>query len=200
MKPDPSLWLKHTVGGTEFDVLNLDHPDVETRVMAEMAAGVAVYYDTRWQSTTVFSDWIGDNPDFFRRKRVLAIGAGVGFENLLLASVAEHLILNDFAPVSVDLCAEQLAQNGFTNFEKLPGDFTQIPLPDGIDLVVACFLVYHPASRRAIEQFLDRFPGEVILVNEFLPGFRQFMKACPRQTETLCETDRALAVRLLAEN
>ena len=47
MKPDPSLWLKHTVGGTEFDLLNLDPPDVETRVMAEMAAGVAVLgYDT----------------------------------------------------------------------------------------------------------------------------------------------------------
>ncbi len=189
-----NLWIKESFGDLEFDVLNLDHPEIDSRVMAEMDAGVAVYYDTRWGATSIFSLWLGENAPAFTGKRVLAIGAGVGFENLLLARAADHLIINDFAPVSVELCAEQLQKNGLTNFENLPGDFTTLPLPNS-DIAVGCYIIYNPETRAAIEKFLVRYEGEVILVNEKLKAFRQFLAACERPFEIIFEKDAAIAIR-----
>ncbi len=41
------LWLKKSFGEQEFFILNLDHPEIDRRVMSEISAGVAVYCDAR---------------------------------------------------------------------------------------------------------------------------------------------------------
>ncbi|MDA7597328.1 protein N-lysine methyltransferase family protein [bacterium] len=194
MKSKSELWIKESFGEVEFDVLNLDHPEVEARVIAEMDSGVGVYYDTRWGATSIFSLWLGENGAEFSGKRVFAIGAGVGFENLLLARSADQVTINDFAPVSVELCAEQLTKNGLTNFDKLPGDFTTLPLPD-FDIAVGCYIIYNNETHEAVEKFLDRYDGEIILVNERLKAFRQFLTACERPFETIFEEESAIALR-----
>lgn len=188
-------WISQTIGGFEFQVMNLDFPEIEERVLAEMDAGVSVYYDTRWNTTTLFSNWLGDNKPLFKNREILAIGAGVGFETLLLAQLASIVYINDFAPVSVQLCAEQLEKNGYHNFKKLPGDFTEIDLPKRAKLAIGCFIVYNQETRDAMLKFIDRFPGEIILVNEKLKAFCQFLSSCPRPHEVLFEDGPALAIR-----
>jgi ubiquinone/menaquinone biosynthesis C-methylase UbiE len=188
-------WISQKIGGHDFEVMNLDFPEIEARVLAEMDSGVSVYYDTRWDTTTRFSDWLGENAGTFENREILAIGAGVGFETLLLAQKSAKLYINDFAPVSVELCAEQLEQNGFTNYIKLPGDFTEIPLPETADLAVACFIVYNQETRDAMLKFIERFNGEIILVNERLKAFCQFLDSCRRPHEVIFEDGAALAIR-----
>jgi len=189
-------WLPISIGNETYDLLNLKHPDFNRRVMAEMDNGVDVYYDRRWRATEIFSRWLLDNPETVAGKRVLALGVGIGLETLPLGQLCEHLFINDFAPVSLELCAEQLEQNGIQNYTALSGPMEEINLPE-IDLAIACFLIYENETRSAMTKFIDTYPGEIIVANGPLPAFEEWRKSLPRETETLISDDTVLAIRLL---
>jgi len=147
------LWSCEVAGDLEVDLLNLDHPDVEKRVMAEMESGVEGYYDRRWETAGVLVDWLAKNREVFERKDVLVLGAGIGVECIYLGKFAERVWLNDLAPVALELCVEQLVKNGVENFEVLCGRYEDLALPN-VDLVVASFLVYNGETLDAMRAFL----------------------------------------------
>ena len=168
-------WASKMVGGEKFQLLNLDHSTVNERVMVEMEAGVDVYYDRRWGATAVLTDWLGEHREIFEGKKVLALGVGVGEESLLLGKLGEHIWLNDLAPVSLELCAEQMEENGLSNFTLLAGRYEELKLPK-VDLVVGGFLIYNDETCAAMEAFLKEHKGQVILVNERLAPFPDFLE------------------------
>lgn len=191
-------WLPLSLAGEDFEILDLRDPAIERRILAEMDAGVDVYYDRRWTATERFSRWLLDHPETLRGKNVLALGVGIGLETLAIGRLCRHLWINDLAPVSVDLCGEQLRHNGIDQFTPLPGSMTEIPLPAGIDLAVACFLIYEDETRAAMNGFADRFPGEILVANGPLPAFRQWREQLERPFEILFEDDSVQALRLAA--
>lgn len=193
----PTPWLDHPVGEETYQVLVLDHPVVEERIVAEMSNGIAVYYDRRWNLTGFFSDWLLSHRDLIAGKRVLALGAGVGLETLVIGRHAAHLYINDLAPVSLELCGEQLLQNGITNFSTVPGRYETLEIPQ-VDLVVGCFLVYNRDTKAAMTEFVNRFKGPVLLINETLPDFRAFLSGLDRPAEMLFSEDAARGVLLPA--
>lgn len=158
--------------------MNLEHPTVESRVIAEIEAGIDVYYDRRWTATAVLTDWLGQHRDCFAAKRILILGAGVGAETLLLAKYGSHVWINDLAPTALELCAEQMRENGQSNFTLLPGRYETLAMPP-VDLVIGGFLIYNDDTESAIEDFLEQFTGEVILVNERLAPFPDFLARHP---------------------
>ena len=168
-------WLPTKVGGEEFDLLNLEHPEVEKEVMREMENGVKVYYDRRWEVTEVLTDWLGQNLDFIKGKKALVLGVGIGAESLLLGKFAKNVWLNDLAPVALQLCGQQMKHNRLQNFTLLPGRYEELELPE-VDIVVGSFLVYDGETRAAMEAYLDRFGGELVLMNESLPDFKKLIK------------------------
>ena len=143
------------VGGHTFRALDLDHEAVSGRVRDEMRAGVDVYYDRRWALTRAFCRFLLDRPELVRGRTVLAAGAGVGLEAVVLASLARRVILNDRAPVSLELAAEQLRANGIRDFGVEEGLFQEAALED-VELVVACFVVYDEETRDAMVRLLER--------------------------------------------
>lgn len=167
-------WLASEVGGKKFNLLNLEHPKVEKLVMEEMANGVKVYYDRRWEVTKVLTDWLSENHSIVEERKILVLGVGIGAESLLLGQLAEHVWLNDLAPIALDLCAKQMEHNSLHNFTLLPGRYEELALPE-VDIVVGSFLVYEKETRAAMNAFLDHFEGEVILVNESLPDFKELV-------------------------
>lgn len=171
-------WQKEKVGGEEFELLNLEHPTVEKQVIAEMEAGVDVYYDRRWSATAVLTDWLGENRELFSGKDVLVIGAGVGAEGLLLAKYGRQVFLNDLAPAALELSAQQMKKNGLANFELLEGRYEHLEIPK-VDLVVAGFLIYNQETLAAMEEFLKGHQGKLVLVNERLAPFPQFLADHP---------------------
>ena len=174
------LWTSENVGGEEFQLMNLEHSSVDERVMVEMEAGVDVYYDRRWLATAVLTDWLGEHRELFEGKKVLALGVGVGEESLLLGKYGEHIWLNDLAPVSLELCAEQMEENGLSNFTLLAGRYEQLKLPK-VDLVIGGFLIYNEDTCAAMEAFLKEHQGKVILVNERLAPFPEFLERHPHE-------------------
>jgi predicted nicotinamide N-methyase len=160
--------------------MNLGHPHVLGRVSSDMAAGVAVYYDRRWSITKVLTAWLLENVGVFSGQRVLVLGAGVGAEALVLARHGKHVWVNDLAPAGLQLCAEQLNQNGLQNYTELLGRYEEIEFPE-VDLVVAGFLIYNKDTLAAMRAFLERHHGDVLLVNERLKEFRAFLKTEPHE-------------------
>ena len=187
------LWTSKNVGGEEFQLMNLEHSSVDKRVMAEMDAGVDVYYDRRWLATSILTDWLGEHRALFEGKKVLALGVGVGEESLLLGMYGEHIWLNDLAPVSLELCAEQMEENGLSNFTLLAGRYEQLKLPK-VDLVIGGFLIYNDETCAAMEAFLKGHKGQVILVNERLAPFPDFLE---RHAHEIIFDDESGAVGVL---
>ena len=172
------LWEKVQMGGELYTLMNLEHPEVDARVRADMDAGVAVYYDRRWETAALLSEWLLAHPEQMSAKRVLVLGAGVGAEALVLGRHSAHVWLNDLSPVALELCARQMAQNGMANYTTLLGRYEDLELP-AVDLVVASFLVYNKDTSTAMRAFLAGHQGDLILVNERLDPFRKFLKAEP---------------------
>lgn len=185
------LFQPTQIGDESFSLMDLTHPEIEAEIITEMKTGVAVYYDQRWEATGILTNWLAENLDLFKNKKVLILGAGVGAETLILGRHASHIYINDLAPTALKLCTEQLAENNITTSTTLLGNYQQIPLPK-VDLVVASFLVYNPDTYRAMNQYMAQHQGDLILVNERLAPFPKLLKEHPHKI--LFEKEAALGV------
>ena len=114
--PSPRLWSTYTLAGHRFQLLNLDHPEIASRVLGDLDAGIAVYYDNRWDLTTRFCRFLLAHPAWVAGRSVLVLGAGIGLETLVIGRLCTTLYVNDRAPGALELCAQQLRQNGITEF------------------------------------------------------------------------------------
>lgn len=189
------LWLSYEIHGAElcFDLLNLDHPRVEARILQEMASGVDVYYDRRWETTALLAQKLAQNPDWIANKSVLVLGAGIGLETLVAGHFCSKLFINDLAPVSLELCAEQLRRNSISDFVALSGRYDRIELP-ATDLTLGSFIIYNAETRRAMQQLLATRSGEILLVNENLAAFKKLLKNNTRPSQILFAEQAAIAV------
>ena len=196
--PPKKNYRDHQVGAETFALLDLDSQDVEKRVLAEMDAGVQVYYDTRWGATGIFSEWAlaPENAKRFKGKNILILGAGIGLETLVLAKLGAHVWLNDLAPVALEMCVEQLEANGLTNYTVLVGKCEEVPLPETLDLAVACFFIYNKQTATATTAFLERFPKELIFVNENLDPFPKWLSGLDRKVTPIFEDGAARCVAI----
>ena len=185
--------------GHGFQALNLDDKGVSGRITEEMSSGVAVYYDRRWKLTDAFCRFLLARPELVTGRTVLAVGAGVGMESVVLGRLADRLIVNDSAPASLELAAEQLERNGVRGFEVRPGLLQESDLT-GVDLVVGCFVVYDPSTRDAMAALLERAADRnipVVLANENVGSFfREVLRGAALPVEDLADLDRGRIVRI----
>lgn len=188
-----SLWQDMKVGPYAFHLLDLDHPDVEGAILDEIDSGIDVYYDCRWGMTEVFCKFLLDHPEWVAGRSVGVIGAGVGAESLVIGRLAKKMIINDWAPVALELCALQLTKNGIQHYELLPGRYEEIRVPP-VDIVVGCFLIYNTETARAMNRFLDLCPFPVLLMNEPLPPFKKFLRTAARRRRTLLADEMSTCI------
>lgn len=190
----PPLFKPYLIGSETFALMELKHPQVEQEIIAEMSQGIDVYYDRRWATTGVLTEWFAQNTDLFLGKRVLIIGAGIGAETLILGRHASHIWINDISPTALILCQEQLKENGIENATSLVGRYEELDLPE-VDLVVASFLVYNDDTYRSMSTYMDQHQGNLILVNERLAPFPKILKE--REHRILFEKGAAVCAHFL---
>ena len=188
-----TLWDEILIRRESYQLLNLEHERVEKEIIAEMERGIDVYFDRRWEATAHLTDWLVEHRNLLTGLRILILGAGVGAETLVLGRHAKHIWLNDLSPTALELCSEQMTQNGLTNFTLLPGRFEELELPS-VDLVVASFLIYNKETFKAMTAFQKTHHGETILVNERLAPFPKFLRK--HRHSLLFEVDGAVGVRI----
>ena len=178
------LWEPVTLAQQRFQLLNLDHPEVGSQIWRDLDAGVRVVYDRRWDVTTRFCRFLLTQPQWITERSVLILGAGVGLETLVIGRLCRRLYINDLAPRALELCTQQLQQNGIRHFTCLPGRFETLPLPP-VDLIVGCYLVYNRDTAAAMRQFLERCPQQVLLTNDNLLNWQQLLRDTRRPYRTL---------------
>lgn len=187
------------LGKRTYQALDLDHPEIVREVTRDMDDGVAVYYDRRWGLTERFCRFLLDRPELVEGRTVLVAGAGVGLEAVVIGSLAGRIIVNDLAPASLTLAARQLEENGVRDFSVDLGLFQDVAL-DGVDLVIACFVVYNEETRDAMAQLLRRAAkrgAPVILANEDVGShFREALDGAAGPIATVAEFERGRVVQV----
>ena len=181
-------WHRIILAGQRFQLLNLDHPEVSACILGDLDAGIAVTYDQRWDVTARFGRFLLANPEWVAGRRVLALGAGVGLESLVIGRLCHHLYLNDLAPAALALGAEQLRQNGIAHFTCLCGRYETLPLPPA-DLLVGCYLVYNRDTAAAMRQLLARSTPPVLLCNDNLLSWQTLLRTTRRAYHPLLPPD-----------
>ncbi len=186
--------MSEVIGGESFQLMNLKDQEVEKRIIDEMGQGISVFYDRRWEVTSLLTYWLGKNVELFEGKRGLVLGAGVGAETLLLGRWAGELFLNDLSPVALELCVEQLEQNAIRAAGVIGGRYEEEDLPE-VDFTVGSFLVYDDETLASMREYLETGMNEnggVILMNENLPAFQRLCGEVSYQT--IFEKDGAKCV------
>lgn len=170
--PEPR-WIPVEIAGHAFERINLEHEEVGARVVAEIESDVDVYYDRRWPLTREFCAFLLARPELATGRTVFAAGVGVGMEAVVLGRLADAVVVNDLAPVALELAVEQLRRNGVEPLRVEGGAFQDADL-SGVDLVVACFVVYDAGTRDAMARLLERARERgipALLANEDIGGF-----------------------------
>lgn len=187
------------LGKETYQALDLDHPEIEREVTRDMDDGVAVYYDRRWGLTERFCRFLLDRPEMVEGRKVLVAGAGVGLEAVVIGSLAGRIVVNDLAPASLTLAARQLEANDVMDFDLHRGLFQDADL-DGVDLVIACFVVYDEETRDAMAELLRRAAERtipVILANEEVGSyFQEVLDGAAGKLETIAEFERGRVVQV----
>ena len=165
-------------------MINLEHPEIHQRVIAEIDVGVDVYYDRRWKATEVFGRLLYTRPELVSGKSVLIIGAGAGLETVVIGKLCDQLYINDLAPVSLEICQEQLDRNSIACTGSLCGRYEELDLPD-VDLIVGCFVVYEKETCQTMETLLGKTDVPILLVNEELAAFQKLLKSTSREVERI---------------
>jgi predicted nicotinamide N-methyase len=192
-KSSAPLWHATTIGERHFHLLNLDHPRIAAQIFRDMDAGIAVYYDRRWQVTTQLCTLLVHQPALVAARTVLILGAGVGLETVVIGSLCRTLYLNDLAPAALTLCAQQLRHNGINHFTCYPGRYETLPLPP-VDLIVGCYLVYNRDTAAAMRQLLARPTPPILLANDNLINWQQLLDDTTRPRQQLLYDDENTCV------
>ncbi len=187
-------YIRKQIGEYEYSLLDLDQKMVERRIIADMDAGVDVYYDHRWEVTDLLTDWLENHHEVYARKRVLVLGAGVGAETLVLGRLADTLYINDLSPTALELCVEQLDYNKIKNHASLLGRYEDLEIPK-VDLIVASFLVYNKETLLAMQAFMQMRYCDFILMNENLKEFKKVLTEIDH--DVIFEEDGSMCVRFV---
>lgn len=175
-----SLWISKKLNSYKFQLLNLDHPDINAIIIREIESGIDVYYDRRWELTEDFSCFLIDQQKWVKNRKVLVLGGGIGMETLIIGRLCSKMYINDLAQTALELCSLQLRENGLNNFKLFQGHYEFLNFPP-VDIVVGCFLVYNPQTAKAMKRFLDNCSIPVLLINEPLYAFQRLIKTTKKK-------------------
>jgi predicted nicotinamide N-methyase len=188
-----SLWVTTKIDAYTFHLLNLDHPDLDKKILGEIKSGISVYYDRRWEATEVFSRFLIDHQAWIKDRKVLVLGAGIGVETLVIGRLCSKMYINDLAPIALSLCSQQLKKNHINNYDIFQGRYETLNFPPA-DIIVGSYLIYNRETLKAMQRLLDINLNPVILMNEPLPSFKKFIQTTKRKVTYLLDESRFICI------
>lgn len=188
MTASGARWRTVEIDGHAFRRVELNHEEVEGRSVEAVESGVDADYDRRWELTRRFCRFLLSRPELVEGLRVFVAGAGVGLEAVVVGRRAASVTVNDVAPTALELQQEQLTENGIRSARVVSGPFEEASL-EGVDLVVACYVVNDDESRESMSAFLERTGQKgipALLANEEQGGhFSRLLESTGRRVQEL---------------
>lgn len=141
------------------------------------------YWCFCWASGLALAQWILQNPERVKGKRVMDLGAGSGIVALAAKQAgASHVVACDLNPVALQACRANAALN------QLELSYSQDLLsePEPYDLLFAADLLYDATNRPLLKR-LPEFAQQIIIADSRLRNFQHalFIKSHTLYGETL---------------
>lgn len=110
----------------------------------EEQPGMFPFWCKIWPAAYAMAEFIIDNTDFVRNKKVLEIAAGLALPSLVAAKYAAAVCISDYAKDAVHIAEQSANTNGFSNTTAVVMDWNNIPAKLVADVVLMSDVNYEP--------------------------------------------------------
>ena len=152
-----------------------------------------------WPASIALSNFLQTEPHWIKNKRVVEIGAGIGFPSFLIAPYTTEIIISDYAIEAVELIEKNIEYLGLKNIKAMCLDWNHFPLAIYGDTILLSDINYAPAEFESLLLLINRLlqkgctiliaTPQRIMTNPFVEKLKPFIKRTVIQTvETLNET------------
>lgn len=131
-----------------------------------------------WAAAEALVSRLALEPALVKDKRVLEIGAGVGFVGLVAAHLgAAQVVQTDYHPDCLALCRSNAALNGITNLTVRKGDWRDWPEElVGFDLVIGADILYERSLHSQLTALLPKLGDKILLADPLRPAALEFLE------------------------
>ena len=170
MLPDAFLSVQELPQCSDIKLWLVDPTPMQRRFSQDEILAIQAYpayWAFCWASGQVLAQYILDNPEQVRNKRVMDFGAGSGVVAIAcIMAGAKQVIACDIDPDALLSCQENAKLN-HVEFE-LHGDLFEFN--QDIDLLIAADVLYDKANLPLLDVFLDKAP-EVLVADSRVKDF-----------------------------
>lgn len=137
----------------------------KTAVEAD-AATAFPFWTKIWDSATVLTRLLLNDPGLVEGKKILELGAGIGLPSFAIAKMASSVLISDADPDAVDLIRYNIESLQLTNTQAACIDWNDFPDAIDADVVLLSDINYSPEQfsplLKLIKQFIDK--GSVVIL------------------------------------
>lgn len=130
-----------------------------------------------WASAVALATRLEQQPSLVAGKRVLELGAGVGFVGLVAAQLGGSVTLSDYHPAALQLCQTNAELNQISGVTVCKGDWRDWPEAlCNFDLIVGADILYERTLHPALTTLLARLGGTILLADPIRPAALEFVE------------------------
>lgn len=142
-------------------------PDEQLDPFAE---DLCPYFGILWPAAEALSQYLNDNPEFVRKKKVLELGCGLGFPSMVASHLGAEVLATDFHP-DVEEYFQRNCRHSSLNiaYERLNWREDSADLGK-FDVVMGSDILYESKHPQEVARGLIKFlrPGGVVILTD--PG------------------------------
>ena len=123
----------------------------------EMPSGAFPYWSKVWPAAKALCTWLAAAPHWFRGKRVVELGAGLGLPSLFCAREADSVWCTDRSAEAVRFAEASAARSGLFSMRCAVLDWIRYPQPISCDLLLLSDVNYDPESADDLRLLIDAY-------------------------------------------
>jgi predicted nicotinamide N-methyase len=142
-----------------------------------MTAGAFPYWAKVWPAAKALCMYLAAQPDLFRGKRVVELGAGLGLPSLLCAREAASVACTDRSAEAVCFAEASAARTGLSVMRCAVLNWMTDPQPLPCDLLLLSDVNYDPAVGEALKALVEAYRQQhthILLTTPQRPAGRAF--------------------------
>ena len=110
-----------------------------------------------WPSAIVMAEYLQENPEIVKGKKVLELAAGLGLPALVAAQYAEKVCCSDYLEKAVDVARQSVLHNRLPNIDCHVYNWNHLPDDLSADILLMCDVNYEPDEFDQLTTIFERF-------------------------------------------
>jgi predicted nicotinamide N-methyase len=194
LSPEISLWIPDTEAvKTQYENLKKQELHIDFPFWAKV-----------WSSSKTMVAFLQEEPKWIENKKVLEIGAGIGFPSFIIAQKANSVIISDYNSDAVYLAQKNINHLNKTNITATVLDWNHIPSNLFADTILLSDINYNPNDFNSLVDSITRFinMGSTIILstpnrittNPFIDRLGEFVHKTKKYPIDTSETEIAIFI------